>query len=213
MSELRSKPVLKYDSDGKFLAEYDSVGCVISELGLKTVPDKLKNSMKVGTTFKGFAWRYKTSDEIPQKIEVVKEKPKISTVPKNAKPILKYSLDGEFLEEYPSIAAASKDKCSNSTIRDTCNGKRLSTYGFIWRFKENEDFPRKIVVTEEQKKTSILHAERTRAVLKLDMDGNVLERFDCIKDAAKSIGTCHSVISRVCSGERKHALGFVWKYE
>lgn len=53
---------------------------------------------------------------------------------------------------------------------------------------------------------------RTRSVAKCDLVGNEIERYDSIDIAAKKNNTCHSVISRACSGLRKQALGFKWKF-
>ena len=54
---------------------------------------------------------------------------------------------------------------------------------------------------------------RARAVIQLDMDGNVLNRFETMNDAARFINqrsTSH--ISRCCAGLRNKAYGFRWAY-
>jgi predicted GIY-YIG superfamily endonuclease len=58
-----------------------------------------------------------------------------------------------------------------------------------------------------------------KAVGKFDENGNLLERFNCLIDAAKSIGrnraeTSRVVISKVCNkcAGKKTAYGFIWKY-
>lgn len=53
------------------------------------------------------------------------------------KPIIQYTLDGEFVKEWESIKAASEEmKYSRGNISECCNGKRKSTNGFIFRFKK-----------------------------------------------------------------------------
>lgn len=54
------------------------------------------------------------------------------------KPVVKYSLNGEYIEEYSSISdAARKNNVVRSGIRDCCNGRQLSAYGFLWKLKNN----------------------------------------------------------------------------
>ncbi|MBR4319522.1 MAG: hypothetical protein IKP69_05665, partial [Oscillospiraceae bacterium] len=61
------------------------------------------------------------------------------------KPVNQYSLEGEYLNSYASITAATKSiKTSNSRSRVSnisacCSGKAKSAYGFIWRYKSNEN--------------------------------------------------------------------------
>lgn len=50
-------------------------------------------------------------------------------------------------------------------------------------------------------------------VLQYDLDNNLLNRFNSITDAAKSINKDTSHIVSCCKGRRKTAYGFIWKYE
>lgn len=51
--------------------------------------------------------------------------------------ILQYSIDGEFIAEYPSTREASRQiGCDNSSISKCCKGTRKSAGGFIWKYKE-----------------------------------------------------------------------------
>lgn len=51
--------------------------------------------------------------------------------------ILKYDLEGNFIEEFnsPREAANSCNKVRASDILRVCRGERTKAYGFIWRFK------------------------------------------------------------------------------
>ena len=44
------------------------------------------------------------------------------------------------------------------------------------------------------------------------MDGNLLDVYDSMGDAAASVGGSQSNITFVCNGQRKSAYGFIWKY-
>ena len=55
----------------------------------------------------------------------------------SSKPVLQYSKDGEFIAEYPSLREASRHTgCDNSSICECCKGKRKSTVGYVWKYKE-----------------------------------------------------------------------------
>lgn len=52
------------------------------------------------------------------------------------KPILQFSLDGEFIKEWPSALDASEAlKCSATNLRECANGKRSTANGFKWKYK------------------------------------------------------------------------------
>jgi group I intron endonuclease len=54
------------------------------------------------------------------------------------KPILQYSLSGEFIKEWASALDAKQVlNIHNVNIGLCCNGKRKTAGGFIWKFKEN----------------------------------------------------------------------------
>ena len=54
------------------------------------------------------------------------------------KPILQFSKDGKFISEYPSTWEAERQTgCSHSNICNCCKGKRKSTGGFIWKYKDD----------------------------------------------------------------------------
>ena len=55
---------------------------------------------------------------------------------KLSKPTLQFSLDGEFIREWPSIKEIErKTGYFKSNISACCLGKSKSSYGYIWKFK------------------------------------------------------------------------------
>lgn len=52
-----------------------------------------------------------------------------------SKPVLQYTLDGEFVREWSSATEAEKYGFISYHIYACCNGKRKSHKGFIWRYK------------------------------------------------------------------------------
>ena len=55
--------------------------------------------------------------------------------PKKSKTVIQYSLDVEFIKEWPSVIQIQRDLgFSSSHISGCCNGKRKTAYGYIWKF-------------------------------------------------------------------------------
>ena len=55
---------------------------------------------------------------------------------KRSKPVLQYTKTGKFVKEWKSLMDVQRNLgCSNAHISDCCNGKRKSTYDFVWRYK------------------------------------------------------------------------------
>ena len=52
--------------------------------------------------------------------------------------VCKYSLQGQFIKEFNSIAEAAEDGgCARPTIRKSCIGESKKAVGFIWLYKED----------------------------------------------------------------------------
>lgn len=53
---------------------------------------------------------------------------------------------------------------------------------------------------------------RYRSVYQIDVNGNIVAKYDKIKDASKALNTTIDSICRVCTGKRKMHKGFYWQY-
>ena len=54
--------------------------------------------------------------------------------------VLQYTLDGEFIQEFKSIAQASRESSEpEHRIRETAKGKKNSKAQFIWKFKNESE--------------------------------------------------------------------------
>ena len=58
----------------------------------------------------------------------------------------------------------------------------------------------------------IPHPIKTLSVLQFSLDGELLNKYESVKDAGTQTGTTAGNISRVCKGERETAGGFRWSY-
>ena len=62
---------------------------------------------------------------------------KANTNGKCSKKVLQFTLDGEFLREWPSTKEIERQLgFNNSVVGRCCRGKIKSAYGYIWKYKE-----------------------------------------------------------------------------
>lgn len=94
-----------------------------------------------------------------------------------AKNILQYDRNGDFLREF----ASQNEVAAYLGIRKFRIGEAALSYGYQWRPKTNEYYPRKIGAYVAPKKP-------TRQVLVYDKEGNFVKRFDSAKEAFRQTG-------------------------
>lgn len=111
--------------------------------------------------------------------------------PINTKYIYQYSLDGIFIKEWPSITEASIHlKCSSS-----CLGKaifdRTPSLGFLWTDYKYDSLDLNSFKIDNNKTVTYV----------FDTNGNYLNEFKSISDAAKNFNTTPSKISGCIKGK------------
>ena len=52
-----------------------------------------------------------------------------------SKPVLQFTLDGEFVREWESANEVGRNGFNSSHVVECCNGKQKSHKGYIWRYK------------------------------------------------------------------------------
>ena len=112
----------------------------------------------------------------------------------DAKPVLQYDLSGTFIREFMSL-----NEVSAFLNRDKISPKDLITgihYGFQWRMKKNEYFPKKI---GEYKQTT--GTKKVTPIIAYDADGRFFKRFVCAEDAERETRISKSKILRQSKGK------------
>lgn len=51
------------------------------------------------------------------------------------RPILQFTMSGEFIREFPSIKAAYEFLGKEGNITSVCKGRRASAFGYVWKYK------------------------------------------------------------------------------
>lgn len=125
---------------------------------------------------------------------------------KKCSAVLKYDLNGNFIKEYKSITLAAKDVGIFATsIVSVCNKRRVKTAGgFKWTYKGES-------LSEEDFK----YKTTKKKVLQLDLNGNFINEFESVKEAAEKTGGSRSCISSVCCGDKGRSThkGYKWTYK
>lgn len=123
-------------------------------------------------------------------------------------PVLQYTLDGKFVEEFESMKAASeKLNVSVSSIANQCSGKvkKCKNYIFILKSqKENIDqvLKNKLNIANSKNKG------RSKIVLQFDKQDNFINEYPSAVEAAKHLGISNTSIGNCLKGLSKSAGGF-----
>ena len=63
-----------------------------------------------------------------------------------------------------------------------------------------------------QGETFKVNGKTSKKVNQFDLDGNFIKQFNSIREAERSFGVSGTNIFRVCKGQYKQSLGYIWKY-
>jgi group I intron endonuclease len=167
------------------------------------------------------------SDQTKQKIsQSMKGKNTWSVGGYTKKPILQYSLDGEFIKEWND---SSSPKINN--IGNCANGILKSAGGYIWIF--TKDFTPELLL--EKINTSKSHNnkgkfkttshkqnisksklgafKKGKQIIQYNMVGEFVKEWGSIKHASEALNIRKSSISSNLKKRYKSAGGYIWKYK
>lgn len=123
------RQVVQLSMCGEYIAEHDSM--LLAEKATGVSKDAIKQCCNGQSKFAGnFVWRDKDKYDPNEKF---------SYTPK-FRAIVQLDLNGNFIAEYKQVKNASLETGIDSThISSCCTGKRKSTGGFRWMYKEDYD--------------------------------------------------------------------------
>ena len=157
--------------------------------------------------------------------------------PSSSRSVIQLSLQGEFINEFPSIREAAKYIgknyiSTNSNISSACNGKRDSVSGFKWMFKEDyqnyylhpegKNIPQRIQrvfnhIAKQNKSQKIEPKEKKRRTSKYaqkigqyNSDYKLVKIWRCAGDAANELGFCEANIRRAEKTLGTY-MGYYWR--
>jgi hypothetical protein len=196
-----TREVIKFDLNMNELERYTT----ITEAGLlnNTSISSIVSVCKYESiTARNFKWRYANDTDIYRKRD------RKQIISKNSKEVAKLDFNLNELNKYPSLSIAAKENgLEPSVISNVCNGRGKRAGHYRWCFSKD---------LQKLKETELPKIENNK-IYKLDMNCNILEQFNSIKDASLSMGiNDSSSIRKACNGKGKRKVksvkGFKWCY-
>jgi len=121
---------------------------------------------------------------------------------KLSKPVYRFDLNGDYIDEYKSTREASRNLSINhSNIVRCCNNKIKHTNQFIFRY-DRELKVDKIELPNAVKKQ----------VVELDFNGKVINKWTSLMSCSRDTGIDNGNLSRVCNGKLLHVKGRFFRF-
>lgn len=115
-----------------------------------------------------------------------------------SKPVKQYSLNGDYIATFPSLAEAERQTGTDkSTIMRVCKGKSVYANNYQWRYVD-DDF----AVTKVE--------THNIPILQTDKDNTVVKEFNSIAEAARDNGLSKSMVTYSVKNERMYK-GYYWR--
>lgn len=190
----KEKKVLQYDKNGILINEYESIKEATISTGINPtcIGDCIRGRQK---TAGGFIWKLKKESD---KYKSLKTKP-------DNRRINQYSLNGDYIRTWDNIDSICENyNITTRTLLNTLDGKSDYCKRFIWRYENDEREITPIIIKSYVKK-SILQIDK--------ITNEIIREWESAMEANKILGINRCDISSCCSGSKKSAGGFKWKYK
>lgn len=189
-----ARAVVCLDLDGNFIKRYDSAADAEKD-GYDNVnvllccKNKLRSCKHHVFMFED---EYKTSGA-----------KKYNPYVKEGRKVVQCDMAGKLIARFDSVKEAAEETGANrTTISDVLLNKKKSAAGFIFVYEEN--FPIKDLSVYEKKK-------KGRKIAQIDIEsGNIINVYDRIADAGKSLGVSYKCIQKVVDVPGRTAYGYKW---
>ena len=124
----------------------------------------------------------------------------------NARAVGLLTLDGQYIKRYDSAMDAEIDGFHNADVLLNCKGKRRQTKGYMFMFEDEYE-------SNGAKAYRKPKPNGMRSIIQCDMEGNFIQKFKSLQEAARITGTNRTTISGVLSNTYKSANGYIFVYE
>lgn len=120
-----------------------------------------------------------------------------------SKPILQFTLNGEFVKRWASISDAGRAGYDRKAISNICNKEKgyHTSNGYLWKF-----------ANDETEITPYINPA-FRVVCCYNEKGLLLKEYNSIKSACEDLGLDSGAVSWCCKGKRKSHKGYIFKYK
>nr|WP_315212966.1 GIY-YIG nuclease family protein [uncultured Flavobacterium sp.] len=116
------KTIYKYNLDGSINTTFEDLTTAGNSINVRK-QDICRACWNVNHTLGGYLWSYEFKEKF------------IPDLDNRKKEVIKFSLEGNFIEHYISVAEASrKSGLSKTCISRCCRGERENSGGFLWKY-------------------------------------------------------------------------------
>lgn len=140
-----------------------------------------------------------------------------------SRPVLQFSLEGNFINQFASISEASKNlNYSGATISNAATGTVLSANKYLWIYKDNfskELLQEKIetyrlrMLAKQQACANTARLFRSKKISQFSKSGEFIKTWDSSREIQRELNIEHSNIIKCALGMKyKSAGGYIWKY-
>jgi hypothetical protein len=201
------EPVLQFDMEGKFIKKFESAAQAAREFNV-TIFSIYGCLRGKSNTCAGFQWRYQR-DLGENQGGAPSIEPNKNKIMKRYTSIFQFSLQGDFIREYPSVRGASKKLgIIYSNINACLCGTIKTAGGFQWRSGDDPMFKAGIISLGPVRYP---HTIAYQPILQFDQKGNLIKEYDTARQAAKETGISPRSIRLCLKGKTRIAGGFQWK--
>lgn len=181
----------QYDMDGNYIQTFPSLKAAGEATGLNR--SAISSCCSGGLlSYGGYQWRYH-GDSPPGKYIDNQN---------GSRPVMQYSMTGEFIAEYNSSAEAAKALgISECGIIGCVNGRYRSSHGFQWKRKNDAT---EIGELDYHKDGRLVH--------QYTQDGVFVAEYRSLADAGRAVNRSYFSVRCVCVGKTKTCAGYVWKF-
>lgn len=188
----RGHAVSQYDLDGNYIQTFVSAQDAARHIDKATAIRIIESCNQQKGIHGGFQWRY-AHDNPPGKY---------NERPVRHHSVEQYSLDGQFIQTYFTIAEASRATgISVSSINNCCNQTAMRAANYLWKYQDDVRNIQEWVDGARRCCTKIA---------KVDPDGNVVAVYKSAVTAGRSVGKSASSITNYINSGCIH-LGYFWQ--
>ncbi len=188
-NESHYKEVYQFDLSGAFIKKWNSLQDAEKELNIlySSISSCCNGKIKSAG---GYIWSYKNECKPYKKKSI-------------AKKVYQYSLSGLFIREWDTAQeAADYYNFNRKLINACCNKQQKSAHGYQWSYSKQEQLP-----------MWISNEPMIRVIEQLSLQDELIDSFNSISEAARSLGVSVTSIQNCLKGRSKTAHGYKWKYK
>lgn len=215
----RTKSILQYSIDGKFIKEFDSAEQAEDEL--KTITQsKIREVCNLDNKYcksaGGFRWIYKEDAKKMSKEELLNyvTSPICKYIPRS---IVQFDLEGNIIKIWDNPLDIDKTELSRTYILKACNdNNRNGNFykGYRWMYKDDFESLNKSKLDPISAVKRNLSKEE-RKIIQLDLKGNVMKIWDNIASIIKTpnlISCSRASFTYILKGENSYRCSnYIWR--